>query len=68
MYCMYAIRNPKIEKKTTQINISLPQSLAVELDKMATDDGFDNRSAFLRRLIRVEIKRRSKITTQSTKA
>ena len=60
--------NHVTEKKITQINISLPQYLAAEIDRMAADDGFDNRSAFLRRLIRMEIKRRTKIIAESTKA
>jgi metal-responsive CopG/Arc/MetJ family transcriptional regulator len=66
---MYAKENPTTENKITQINnISLSQCLAAEIDRMAADDGFDNRSAFLRRLIRMEIKRRTNIIAESMKA
>ena len=42
-----------------QVNINLDDDTADQLDKMAEKDGFDNRSAFVRRLIRQEVDRRA---------
>jgi len=41
-----------------QINTSITEEDAKMLDRMAEEDGFDNRSAFVRRLIRQEWARR----------
>lgn len=41
-----------------QVNINLDNETAQALDEMTKDDGFDNRSAFVRRLIRLEVRRR----------
>ena len=42
----------------TQVNISVDNETLAILEDMAKEDGFDNRSAFIRRLIRMEHKRR----------
>jgi metal-responsive CopG/Arc/MetJ family transcriptional regulator len=41
-----------------QVNTSITEEDAKMLDRMAAEDGFDNRSAFVRRLIRQEWARR----------
>jgi metal-responsive CopG/Arc/MetJ family transcriptional regulator len=43
---------------TVQVNVSLEPEDAATLDRMAAEDGFDNRSAFVRRMIRQEAIRR----------
>ncbi|MDR0994225.1 MAG: nickel-responsive transcriptional regulator NikR [Verrucomicrobiota bacterium] len=42
----------KASGKATRISLSIPENLAVELDKMATESKFPSRSAFLTELIR----------------
>jgi metal-responsive CopG/Arc/MetJ family transcriptional regulator len=42
---------------TVQVNVSLEPDDASILDKMATEAGYDNRSAFVRWLIRCEWRR-----------
>lgn len=42
----------------TQVNISVDNETMSILEDMAREDGFDNRSAFIRRLIRLEYRRR----------
>lgn len=49
---------------TIQVNVSLDENDAASLDHMAQEDGFDNRSAFVRRLIRQEASRRQSLPTQ----
>jgi metal-responsive CopG/Arc/MetJ family transcriptional regulator len=41
-----------------QVNVSMEIETANQLDQMAQDAGYDNRSAFVRWLIRQEIARR----------
>lgn len=41
-----------------QVNTSITEEDAKMLDRMMVEDGFDNRSAFIRRLIRQEWARR----------
>ena len=43
-----------------QVNVSITAEDAKLLDKMMVEDAFDNRSAFVRRLIRLEWQRRNK--------
>jgi metal-responsive CopG/Arc/MetJ family transcriptional regulator len=42
----------------TQVNISVDEETLKMLEKMAREDGYENRSAFIRRLIRLEYRRR----------
>lgn len=44
-----------------QVNINLDDDTATQVDVMARKDGFDNRSAWVRRLIRQEIERRAQM-------
>jgi metal-responsive CopG/Arc/MetJ family transcriptional regulator len=44
--------------KKQQINFQLSDDDAKAVDQMAETDGFDNRSAWMRRLVRQEIERR----------
>ena len=41
-----------------QVNVSMEKETAAQLDQMAYQDGYDNRSAFVRLLIRQEYARR----------
>lgn len=41
-----------------QVNVSMEMDTAAQLDQMAHDAGYDNRSAFVRWLIRQEYARR----------
>lgn len=41
-----------------QVNVSMESETANQLDQMARDAGYDNRSAFIRWLIRQEVTRR----------
>lgn len=41
-----------------QVNISITAEDAKLLDKMMVEDAFDNRSAFIRRMIRLEYQKR----------
>ena len=43
---------------TVQVNVSMDAETAHDLDTLAREDGIDNRSAMVRRLIRQEIARR----------
>ena len=45
-------------EKYKQVNISIADDDIQALDHMMTKDGFDNRSAFLRKLLRQEYARR----------
>lgn len=44
-----------------QVNINLDDDTAQVLDRMATEEGLDNRSAFIRKLIRQEVVRRYRV-------
>lgn len=44
--------------EVVQVNVSMEQETAAQLDLMARDTGYDNRSAFVRWLIRQEYARR----------
>lgn len=46
-------------KEKAQINFQLKPDEAVLVDHFAKEDGFDNRSAWMRKLIRQEITRRN---------
>jgi Arc/MetJ-type ribon-helix-helix transcriptional regulator len=46
---------------TVQINISMEPDLAAWIDEAMVDEGFDNRSAFVRRLIRQERTRKAQL-------
>lgn len=50
-----------------QINIAVPNALIKRIDEMMEEDGLDNRSAFVRRLIRLEIRRRQNLKKQAEK-
>ena len=41
-----------------QVNASMEKDTAAQLDRMAKEDGYDNRSAFVRWMIRQEYARR----------
>lgn len=45
-------------EKYSQVNVSLADDDVKALDQMMTDDGLDNRSGFVRKLIRQERARR----------
>ncbi len=49
-----------------QVNVNLDEASAQVLDRMAAEDGFDNRSAFVRRMIRQEAARRYRVVSVST--
>jgi len=49
-----------------QVNINLDDETAVILDQMAQEDAYDNRSAWIRRLIRLEHKRREDLRFELT--
>jgi Arc/MetJ-type ribon-helix-helix transcriptional regulator len=51
---------------SVQVNVNLDDADATALDRMATEEGFDNRSAFVRRLIRQEVARRYRVVSVST--
>jgi metal-responsive CopG/Arc/MetJ family transcriptional regulator len=46
------------EKEKSQINFQISADEVATVDRIAKEDGFDNRSAWVRRLIRQEIARR----------
>lgn len=45
-------------ENTIQINISVSEEDAKMIDRMMVEDAFDNRSGFMRRLVRMEYARR----------
>ena len=45
-------------ENTIQINISVSEEDVKMIDRMMTEDAFDNRSGFMRRLVRMEYARR----------
>ena len=48
-----------------QVNISMTEEDAKVIDQMMVQDAYDNRSAFVRRLIRLEWQRRQQIADVS---
>jgi Arc/MetJ-type ribon-helix-helix transcriptional regulator len=52
-------------EKYTQVNVNLTDQDATWVDQMMLEDGFDNRSAFIRRLVRSEYSRRYAQITQT---
>jgi metal-responsive CopG/Arc/MetJ family transcriptional regulator len=52
---------------TVQVNVSLEKDDAAILDQMANDAGYDNRSAFVRWLIRREWLRKSQTANRKNK-
>jgi metal-responsive CopG/Arc/MetJ family transcriptional regulator len=51
-----------------QVNVSMELETAGQLDKMAHEDGYDNRSAFVRWLVRQEYIRRLSRLVQAPQA
>lgn len=49
------------EHTLEQVNINLTGGDVSAVDVMMKEDGFDNRSAFMRRLVRQEVMRRAKV-------
>ncbi len=49
-----------------QVNVSMELETAGQLDQMAHEDGYDNRSAFVRWLVRQEFIRRNSRIGQPT--
>ena len=50
---------------SVQVNVNLDDADAAILDRMAAEEGFDNRSAFVRRMIRQEATRRYRVISIS---
>ncbi|MFZ6028059.1 MAG: ribbon-helix-helix protein, CopG family [Chloroflexota bacterium] len=48
-----------------QVNVNLEENDAILLDRMSNEDGYDNRSAFVRRMIRLEAQRRYRVVSVS---
>jgi metal-responsive CopG/Arc/MetJ family transcriptional regulator len=47
-----------MQEKFTQVNVNFTDDDVQAVDVMMVDDGFDNRSAFFRKLVRMEKARR----------
>ena len=68
-YCQQSIKHSNFEMRgimndVVQVNVSMDRDTAVQLDQMAEKAGYDNRSAFVRWLIRQEANRQSNLAPQ----